>query len=280
MNVSKFSYLVLVGALLISSCGDGDNTGDTGDNKPVEKVETTVPAVINYEIVKEYPHDHTAFTEGLQFVDGFMYEGTGRYGKSDIRKTELESGRIVQQTKMDEKYFGEGITILNGKIYQLTYMEHTGFIYDLATMKQTGTFTFPNKEGWGMTTDGTNLIYNDGGHLLYFLDPNTMQQVKAVEVIDEHGPVKGINELEYIKGFVYANQWQTDYIFKIDPATGKVVGRANLFDLRQKTGIPYPLMNDENAPEVMNGIAYDAATNRIFVTGKNWPKLIEIKLDN
>ena len=128
-----------------------------------------------------------------------------------------------------------------------------------------------------MTTDGTYLIYDDGGNVLYFMDPNSFKIVKSVEVNDEHGPVTALNELEYIKGFIYANQWQSDYIYKIDPATGRVVGRANLYDLRQKTGIPYPVASNEDVPEVMNGIAYDATGNRIFVTGKNWPKLIEVK---
>jgi glutaminyl-peptide cyclotransferase len=280
MSIKRISYLLLASAtLFMASCG-GDETTEEKTGETTETTESLVPAVINYEIVKEYPHDHTAFTEGLQFVEGFLYESTGKYKESEVRKTELETGKVLQRTKMGDQYFGEGLAVLNGKIYQLTYQEHVGFIYDLKTLKQTGTFTFPNKEGWGMTTDGTHLVYDDGGHILYFMDPNTFEIVKSVEVRDERGQVHALNELEYIKGFIYANQWQTDYIYKINPATGKVVGRANLFDLRQKVGIPYPLVNDETAPEVMNGIAYDAAGNRIFVTGKNWPKLIEIKLDN
>ena len=280
MSIKHLACLLLAAStLFVTACGDGDTAEET-TGETTETTESRVPAVINYEIVKEYPHDHTAFTEGLQYVDGHIYESTGQYGESDIRKTDLETGKVLQKTKMDGKYFGEGLTVLNGKIYQLTYREQTGIIYDQKTLKQVGTFTFPNREGWGMTTDGTHLIYDDGSHILYFMDPNTFKEVKRIEVLDERGQVQALNELEYIKGFIYANQWQTDYIYKIDPATGKVVGRANLFDLRQKTGIPYPLMNDESAPEVMNGIAYDAAGNRIFVTGKNWPKLIEVKLDN
>lgn len=279
MKFRKLECLLPLVALFIASCGDESGSGGS-NNTPDTAPAVQAPALISYTIVKEYPHDATAFTEGLQFVDGYLYESTGRYGKSEVRKVEPETGKVVLRTAMDPKYFGEGLTVLNGKIYQLTYMEHTGFVYDLKTLKQTGTFTFPNQEGWGMTTDGTHLIYDDGGHVLYYLDPNTYKEVKRVEVTDDRGPVKALNELEYIKGYIYANQWQTDFIYKIDPATGKVVGKADLYDLRQKVNIPYPMGTSEDAPEVLNGIAYDATSNRIFVTGKNWPKLIEIKLDN
>ena len=232
MSIKHLACLLLAAStLFVTACGDGDTAEET-TGETTETTESWVPAVINYEIVKEYPHDHTAFTEGLQYVDGHIYESTGQYGESDIRKTDLETGKVLQKTKMDGKYFGEGLTVLNGKIYQLTYREQTGIIYDQKTLKQVGTFTFPNREGWGMTTDGTHLIYDDGSHILYFMDPNTFKEVKRIEVLDERGQVQALNELEYIKGFIYANQWQTDYIYKIDPATGKVVGRANLFDLR------------------------------------------------
>jgi glutamine cyclotransferase len=279
LKLKKLSYLLLAATLIITSCGEDNNNNDTsGTLDTTSKVET--PAVISYTIVKEYPHDPKAFTEGLQFVDGFLYESTGQYEMSDVRKTELETGKVLQKTTMEPRFFGEGLAVIKDKIYQLTYREQTGFVYDLKTLKQLGTFRFPNREGWGMTTDGTNLIYDDGGNSLYFMDPNNFQEVKRVAVVDERGAVNQLNELEYIKGFIYANQWQTDYIYKIDPATGKVVGKANLFDLRQKANIPYPIAGDETSPEVMNGIAYDAVSNRIFITGKNWPKLIEIKLDN
>lgn len=242
---------------------------------PVQPVQT-----FSYSIVNEYPHDPAAFTEGLQYLDGFLYESTGRYGYSDIRKTDLKSGKVLQQQKMDNRYFGEGMTILNGKIYQLTYREKTGFVYDLKTLKQLQTFQFGGAEGWGMTNDGTNLIYDDGGSVLIYMDPSTFKEVKRVNVTDGYGPVDDINELEFIKGYIYANQWQTDLILKIDPAAGKVLAQANLGDLRAKAGIPQPTGADESAPDVLNGIAYDAQNNRIFITGKNWPKLFEVKLDN
>ena len=153
------------------------------------------------------------------------------------------------------------------------------FIYDEKTLKQIGTFDFATQEGWGMTNNGTQLIFDDGSNILHFIDPTTFKEIKRLNVTDEHGPVNEINELELINGFIYANQWQKDIILKIDTATGHVVGRADLSTIRQRGGIP-PITERRGAPEVLNGIAYDKATNRIFVTGKNWPKLFEIKLDN
>lgn len=267
--------------LCLNACKNRTETNET--TAPADSSgnsTSSAPAVISYQIVNEFPHDPAAFTEGLQFVDGYLYESTGQYGKSDLRKTDLKTGKVLQQHKLDNRFFGEGIAVLNGKIYQLTYREKTGFIYDKVTLKQLGTFSFSANEGWGMTTDGTHLIYSDGSDILYFIDPATFKEVKHISVTDQYGKVSNINELEFINGNIYANQWQANNILKIDPATGKVIGQADLQSLRSRTGIPEPDPNNENAPEVMNGIAYDAQTNRIFITGKNWPKLIEIKLDN
>ncbi len=263
---------------LFAACDNtGENTENT-DNTPKETVQPT--KLIPYTIVKEYPHDPTAFTEGLEYVDGKLYESVGQYGKSDIRIADLETGKVLKQQKMDARYFGEGMTVLGNKVYQLTYQEKTGFIYDKQTLKPLGTFAFDAKEGWGMTNDGTHLIYGDGQTSLIFLDANTLKEVKRLTVSDQYGPVVGVNELEYINGFIYGNQWQTNLILKIDPQTGKVVANANLNDLRHKINVPEPVPGDETAPEVLNGIAYDATGNRVFITGKNWPKIIEIKLDN
>jgi glutaminyl-peptide cyclotransferase len=266
-------YLITGGLLLLAACNNNKPAA------PVSSTQSDVPAVISYQLVNIYPHDTAAFTEGLQFVNGYLYESSGEYGTSDIRKVDLVTGKVLQRQQMEARYFGEGLTVLHDKIYQLTYREKTGFIYDLNTLKQQKTFSYNGAEGWGMTNDGTYLIYDDGSNVLYYVDPNTMQQVKTLSVTDEQGPVQNINELEYIKGFIYANQWQTDNILKINPATGKVVARADLGDLRQKVGMP-PMGNVPGSPDVLNGIAYDAVTNRIFVTGKYWPKLMEIKLDN
>lgn len=267
--------------LCLNACKNRTETSETTAPADSSSNNTaSAPAVISYQIVNEFPHDPTAFTEGLQFVDGYLYESTGQYGKSDLRKTDLKTGKVLQQHKLDNRYFGEGIAVLNDKIYQLTYREKTGFIYDKATLKQFGTFSFSANEGWGMTTDGTHLVYSDGSDIIYFIDPATFKEVKHISVTDQYGKVSNINELEFINGSIYANQWQANNILKIDPATGKVIGQADLQSLRSRTGIPEPDPNNENAPEVMNGIAYDAQNNRIFITGKNWPKLIEIKLDN
>ncbi|RYD55807.1 MAG: glutaminyl-peptide cyclotransferase [Sphingobacteriales bacterium] len=278
-NKRQLAIAVFIAGLSFQACNEEKRT-----DEKVEK-ETTITAVemtpaIPYQIVNEFPHDKAAFTEGLQYVDGSLYESTGEYGSSDIRKTELKTGKVLQSQKLDDKYFGEGLTVLNGKIYQLTYKEKTGFVYNQATLKQLQTFTFDTGEGWGMTNDGANIIYSDGTSKLYFLDPATLKEVKRIDVNDSYGSVTYINELEYIKGYIYANQWQTDFIYKIDPASGKVVGKADLRNLRERTGIPALGAGGEDGPEVMNGIAYDAAGNRIFITGKYWPKLFEIKLDN
>ncbi len=274
------TYMLAAATLLLASCGDNAEKSDNTTNKPAENAATVpAPTPIPYSIIAEYPHDSKAYTEGLQFVDGFMYESTGQYGESVLRKTDLQTGKVLQEHKLDAKYFGEGMTVLNGKIYQLTYREKTGFVYDQKTFKQLQTFSIPNIEGWGMTNDGTNLIYSDGTDKLFFLDPNTLKEVKQLEVKDQYGPVVYINELEYINGYIYANQWKTEFIMKIDPKTGHVVGGCDLNSLRGQTNIP-AMTEDEEAPEVMNGIAYDKAANRIFITGKNWPKLFEIKLDN
>jgi glutamine cyclotransferase len=278
MTLQKRNSLLLALTLLLGACNNEKPAEQTTtETAPAEAV--VVPTPISYNIVNQYPHDPKAFTEGLEFHDGFLYESVGQYGESDVRKVELTTGKVLQSTKMDARYFGEGLTLLNDKFYQLTYREGKGFIYNAKTLKQEGTFPFPTQEGWGMTNNGTHLIFNDGGNVLYFMDPANGNIVKQLPVTDEHGPVYRINEMELIKGFIYANQWQLDLLLKIDTATGKVVGRADLSGLRQQTGIP-PLSGDEDAPEVLNGIAYDATANRIFITGKNWPKLLEVKLDN
>lgn len=272
-------YIIAIGSILVmTGCGNNEQKPEVS-TPPAETSQVTVPAVISYDIINEYPHDPGAFTEGLEFKDGYLYESAGNYGRSDIRKTDITTGKVLLSTKMESRYFGEGLTILNGKIYQLTYREGKGFVYDLATLKEERTFTFNTAEGWGMTNNGTDLIFDDGTNILHYVDPATFKEVKQLAVTDEHGPVNEINELEMIHGFIYANQWETDYILKIDTTTGHVVGRADLGSLRQRVGIPLPSGNPRD-PDVLNGIAYDAAANRIFITGKNWPKLLEVKLDN
>ena len=276
-QLKKFNkYTLFLSCALLAACNNKPTPAAT--ETKTEAAEN-VPAVISYDIVNEYPHDPTAFTEGLEYKDGVLYESTGQYGSSDVRKSDPKTGQVLQKTKMDSHYFGEGLTLLNGKIYQLTYKEGKGFIYDPATLKVEKTFSFNAPEGWGMTNNGAQLIFDDGTNVLHYLDPNTFKEVKMLTVTDEHGPVNEINEPELIHGYIYANQWQTDLILKIDTTTGRVVGRADLSSLRQRAGIG-PISGTRNGPDVLNGIAYDAATNRIFITGKNWSKLFEIRLDN
>ena len=225
--------------------------------------------VAGYRVVKVYPHDRQAFTQGLQYVDGFLYEGTGQNGQSGIRKVKLETGEVLQQQPLDAKYFGEGITVWQNTIVQLTWQAETGFVYDKTTFKPIKTFSYPG-EGWGLTNDGARLIMSDGSAALRFLDPASFKESGRVIVRDNGVAVQRLNELEFVKGEILANVWTTTRIARISPKTGDVIGwidLAGLLDPREAAGT-----------DVLNGIAYDAAGDRLFVTGKWWPKLFEIKV--
>jgi glutamine cyclotransferase len=222
-----------------------------------------------FRVVEKHPHDPDAFTQGLVYHNGVLYEGTGLYGDSSIRIVEQETSEILRKVDLSQSYFGEGLTILNDKVYQVTWREHTGFVYDLE-LDEESTFSIPN-EGWGLTEDGTHLILSDGTSTLSFIDPQTMKIVETVTVTYEGDEVTLINELEYIEGKVYANIWQTDDIAVIDPSTGNVVSWIYL------TGLQNELDTTEGI-DVLNGIAYDRETGKIYVTGKQWPNLFEIQL--
>lgn len=231
----------------------------------------TAPAVpvYGYQVVATYPHDTTAFTEGLQFVDGAMYESTGMEGTSWVRRFDLATGAVQVQHDVDKQYFGEGVLVLPDKIISLTWKNQKGFIYDRATLKPTGEFTYKG-EGWALTTDGQKIFMSDGTSRIRILDPATLQETGGIDVKMNGRPVDQINELEFIKGEIWANIFQSDRIVRIDPATGNVTGvvyLANLLSPQDRRGV-----------DVLNGIAYDSAGDRIFVTGKYWPKLFEIKL--
>jgi glutamine cyclotransferase len=223
-----------------------------------------------YKIINTYPHDPCAFTQGLVYEDGYLYEGTGMEGASSIRKVELETGDILQIYHLPDQYFGEGITIFGNKIIQLTYQNHTGFVYDKKTFKLLRNFSYKT-EGWGLTHDGKHLIMSDGTPVLSFLDPNSFELVSRVLVYNKGSLLPNINELEYINGKIFANIWQTDDIAIIDPKSGVVT---NIIDLE---GI-LKAQDIHGEIDVLNGIAYDAKKKRLFVTGKFWPKLFEIKL--
>jgi glutamine cyclotransferase len=224
--------------------------------------------VYGYRIVNTYPHDSNAFTEGLVYSDGFLYEGTGLNGHSTLRQVEFQTGTVLQSISLPEKYFGEGITIVGDRIYQLTYRSEIGFIYDRTSFSLLGNFTY-STEGWGLTYDGSRLIMSDGSSTLYFLDPSTLENVGQVKVTDG-APVTNLNELEYVNGKVYANVFLTNTIAVIDPSTGRVDSWIDL------TGLPGGSHQDINS--VLNGIAYESVGGQLFVTGKNWSNLYEIKL--
>lgn len=224
-----------------------------------------------YQIVHVYPHDPNAFTQGLIYLDGHLYESTGRYGKSSLRMDDLTSGRVLQHVDLPEKYFGEGLTDWGSNLVQLTWKHEIGFVYDRFSFSLKSTFHYKG-EGWGLTHDSKQLILSDGTEYLRFLDPNSFKETHRIRVTDEHGkPVQQLNELEYIHGEIFANIWETDRIARISPSTGKVVGWIDLSGIIDKRELSDP-------DAVLNGIAYDSSENRLFVTGKLWPKLFDIRV--
>jgi glutaminyl-peptide cyclotransferase len=238
--------------------------------KPKPTPDPSAVPVATYRVRNTYPHDPAAFTQGLVYEDGLLYEGTGLNGQSTLRKVELETGNVLQTHAISDTYFGEGITIFGDKIIQLTWQSQLGFVYDKATFAPLGEFHYPT-EGWGLTHDGQRLIMSDGTATLHFLDPQTFQELGHLDIHDSSGPVVRLNELEYIHGEIYANIWQTDMIARISPQSGQVLGWIDLAGL---------LSPEERQPpaDVLNGIAYDPASDRLFVTGKRWPKLFEIEV--
>lgn len=228
------------------------------------------PKIYNYQIVNVYPHDTTAFTEGLEYRDGCLYESTGQYGNSDLRKTELTTGKILKKKTIDKRYFGEGLTKFKNNLIQLTWKENTGFVYDL-NFNLIKTFSQNNTEGWGLCNDGKYLLKSDGSNKIYFLDPETYKEEKHIEVYDNQLPVRRINELEYIDKRIYANVWETNSILMINPENGQVTGTVDVTDILTMYAKPATI-------DVLNGIAYDEKNKRIFITGKNWPKIFEIKV--
>ena len=227
--------------------------------------------VYDFKIVHSYPHDPTAFTEGLLYRDGFLYESTGLNGKSSIRKVALETGKVLQSKDIPPQYFGEGLTAWGNTLVNLTWQTQTGFVFDLATFEQRGTFVYPG-EGWGLASSDKELVMSDGSAVLRFLDPRTFLEVRRVRVTADGIPVDQVNELEWVGDEIFANLWHTNTIARIDPATGKITGWVDLSKLYPAAG------SGPNGENVMNGIAYDAEKKRLFVTGKLWPKLYEIKL--
>jgi glutamine cyclotransferase len=250
------AFIIILAVVLVLFCLDSKNP--------------EIDRTYTYEIVNTFPHDRNAFTQGLVFDDGVLYEGTGLYGRSTLRKVELETGNILQMHKLSAEFFGEGITIYGDNIIQLTYKENVGFVYNKYTFELLRKFNYPT-EGWGITHNGRQLIMSDGTPALFFLDPETFEQVNRIIVYDHNIPVWGLNELEYVEGQIYANIWPTERIARIAPETGQVLGWIDMKGLLTQ-------QDYSRTVDVLNGIAYDQKSGRLFVTGKLWPKLFEINL--
>ena len=247
-----------------------DNVNNS-QNVSLNVVSDIIPEKFKYNVINDFPHNPKLFTQGLEYHNGYIYEGTGEYGTSGLYQVNLHTGKILKEQPLNKKYFGEGITILNNKIYQLTYRSQKGFVYDLENFAVIDSFTFRSKEGWGLTNDGENLIMSNGTHELIWINPSDFSQIKKVQVANNEGVINYLNELEYINGTIYANVYTTNLIVQIDPETGKVLSEIN-FD-----GILNMYANPDEPVDYMNGIAYDQEKNRLFVTGKYWPRIFEIQ---
>jgi glutaminyl-peptide cyclotransferase len=223
--------------------------------------------VLSPTVVKSFPHDPKAFTQGLEFFGGYIYESTGRQRQSTLRRVVLETGKVVQSVRLPDEAFGEGLTIFQGKIYQLTWLDKTGFIYDLRTFRKMGKFSY-STEGWGLTHDHASLILSDGTNRLQYIDPDSFQVTKTLEVFAGSAAVTNLNELEFIRGEIWANVWHSNRIAKIDPKSGQVTAWIDLGAIVRRDA--------HEQEDVLNGIAWDSGRQRLFVTGKNWPKIFEI----
>ena len=264
--------VAIAGLLFFTACNGG------GSDKPVidDSIAKMATKNISYTITAQYPHDTSAFTEGLQVYNGKLYEGTGMENESTLRITDIKTGRVEKKhSYTDPVIFGEGIQVFKGKIYQLTWKNHIVYVYDINDIKNPIKQLSWPYEGWGMTNNGTDLIISDGSANLYFVDPENFSRPKTTILVKhENDPVGNLNELEYVNGFIYANVWQTNYIYKIDPSNGNVIGRIELPDLKQQ----YFADKVTDRTDVLNGIAYDSSTKKMYITGKRWPKMFEIEV--
>lgn len=239
----------------------------------IEVVSSIEPKLLTYEILNTYPHDMEAYTQGLEFHNGILYESTGQYNRSSVRKTDAKTGKVLQKVDLDGKYFGEGLTILNGKIYQLTWRELTGFVYNPETLEKEKEFKFfKNIEGWGLTNDGKNLYLSDGTETIYIVNPETFEELDHLKVYTANNKIQAVNEMEWVNGKIFANIYTRDAIAIIDPKSGAVEGVLDLSALRK-------LVTQHAKLDVLNGIAYNPTTKTLFVTGKNWDKMFEIKIN-
>lgn len=248
----------------------GETTEETSTNVTI--LNNVAPKIYSYKILNEYPHDITSYTQGLEFHDGFLYESTGQYGKSKLRKVDYKTGEILKNINLGNQYFGEGLTIMNNNIYQLTWKENIGFIYDIDTFEKTGSFNYgKSKEGWGLCNDGKVIYKTDGTNKIWKLNPTTLAEDDYIQIYTNTGKIDSLNELEYIDGKIYANIYQRNGVLIINPANGAVEGVIDFSPLQK-------LVKQHPTLDVLNGIAYNPETKTIFVTGKDWDKLFEVEV--
>ena len=268
-NLKKIAFWSICVGLISLSCNN--HTDNTIDNNVTTPANDNHPAALAYTITNTYPHNPQSFTEGLEWHDSILYEGTGLEKHSRLAAVSLKTGMDIKSVKLEDSYFGEGITILNGKIYELTWQSGKAFVYDAKTFKKIKEFTYDG-EGWGLTNNGKEIIMSNGTGKIVYRNPETFDVTRTIDVTTDTGAVNYINELELVDGFIYANIWETKYIVKINPANGKVVAVADFTGIREQYGIP-------QQADVLNGIAYDSIGKRFFITGKYWPKVFEVKFN-
>lgn len=278
MNKPFLSAILL---LLLSSCGS-DPVRSTAE--PEQASTIPAPVSLSYAVMNAYPHDTAAFTQGLEFHRGKLIESTGLLGRSSLRKVDLKTGKVLSDIKLNKEIFAEGITIMNDTLYQLSWQNHEVYVYDVkGETRKINTLPWSG-EGWGITHDSTQLIISDGSDKLYFVEPGTLKLKKVLSVRDQYGAVNNLNELEMVEGYVFANRWQYDYILKIDPSTGLVVATLGMKDFLKrntKKDLSYldiPGSTAQQSGAVLNGIAYDAEKKTLYITGKLWPEIFEIKI--
>lgn len=272
--IMKKIHTLLLGGVLVfaAACSNNDQSAGTGNNN------TSQVKNLSYTVVGTYPHDTSFFTQGLAFYQGQLLEGTGNLGKSRLMQVNLQTGQAIESRPLPADLFGEGITVLNDTVYQLTWQNKLVLVYTAKDLKKVKEFPL-NTDGWGITNDGTNLIVSDGSSNLYYYEPGTFRLLRTQSVTMDETPIGNLNELEFINGNVYANQWQTPYILKIDPASGQVQARLDFTQLVQRvqTKIPH---HDTGNEATLNGIAYDEASKKIYITGKLWPELYEVQFEH
>lgn len=270
----KYSFIVWAALVALASC---QNKTSAPQTEAVTADSSSTPKILSYKVAGTLPHDTAAYTEGFELNGSKLYEGTGTLENSFISIADTATGKVEKKFPLkDKSMYGEGISILNHQLFQLTYQNHVAYVYQLNDLTQsTGTFKWPY-EGWGMTNDGKNLYVSVGSSIIYKLDPATFAVVGQIQVTDNLGTVDNLNELEYVNGFIYVNKWQTTKILKVDAATGHVVGTIDCFGLLSQYAPNYTPLSDDS---VLNGIAWDKSSQLLYVTGKNWPLVFKLKLD-